>query len=94
MATEAQLEAVVRKVIGPTMVRIKGDPTGATFILSKANGTLTWVDDQGTANFWRFIGVQTDPDGTPADLDASLIAGIPIINRADLEKRIGKPYPY
>lgn len=91
MATEADLKKALEEHTNGMMVQVSGDPTGATFCLSRSACTLTWLNDAATATAVDFLGIHSN-GGKAFPLDRKQLDGLPILNRAELEKAIGGPY--
>jgi len=92
MATQADLEAVVRR-LGPWIGIVTGDPSGAQFIFD--GGTRTWVSSEEAVRLQKevFGNVHTN-NGKPFTPSLAEAKGFHLVNRAELEAHLGHPYEF
>jgi len=91
MATQADLEAVVRK-LGPWLGIVKGDPSQAQFVFDGAQ--RTWVGTGGALAVMNFFGNVYKNGDQPWTPEPDEARGYYLVNRAELEAHIGHPYEF
>jgi len=91
MATQADLEAVVRK-LGPWLGIVKGDLDRALFVFDGAQ--RTWIGTEGAVAVMDFFKNVHTNGGAPWTPEPGEARGFYLVNRGELEAHLGHPYEF